>query len=88
MTLNEGNLISGVIFGKNKDATIIEINFKGTKYLENIIEDDYFIIPFPSFERIDKLTDFYNIFNGEKSTDLEIKFYDKDGNECPYIKFT
>lgn len=88
MTLNEGNLISGVIFGKNKDATIIEINFKGTKYLENIMEDDYFIIPFPSFERIDKLTDFYNIFNGEKSTDLEIKFYDKDGNECPYIKFT
>lgn len=30
--LNEDNLISGVVFGKNKDANIIEINFKGTKY--------------------------------------------------------
>ncbi|WP_195989839.1 VanZ family protein [Clostridium sp. D53t1_180928_C8] len=88
MTLIENNLISGVAFGKNKDANIIEINFNGTKYIENIVEDDYFIVPFPKFVKTNELTDFYRFFDNEKSTELEIKFYDKDGNECPYIKFT
>lgn len=88
MTLIENNLISGVAFGKNKDANIIEINFNGTKYIENIVEDDYFIVPFPKFVKANELTDFHRFFDNEKSTELEIKFYDKDGNECPYIKFT
>lgn len=88
MTLIENNLISGVAFGKNKDANIIEINFNGTKYIENIVEDDYFIVPFPKFVKSNELTDFHRFFDNEKSTELEIKFYDKDGNECPYIKFT
>lgn len=87
MTLNEDNLISGVVFGKNKDAHIIEINFKGVKYLENLIENSYFIVPFPNFEKADDLTDFYNFFSGEECTDLEIKFYNKDGNECSNMKF-
>lgn len=30
----------------------------------------------------------YNFFDNEKSTELEIRFYDKDSNECAYIKFT
>ena len=88
MTLIENNLISGVAFGKNKDANIIEINFNGTKYIENIVEDDYFIVPFPKFVKANELTDFHRFFDNEQSTELEIKFYDKDGNECPYIKFT
>ena len=87
MTLNEDKLISGVVFGKNKDAHIIEINFKGVKYLENLIENSYFIVPFPNFEKADNLTDFYNFFSGEECTDLEIKFYNKDGNECSNMKF-
>lgn len=85
--LTEDNLISGVVFGKNKDADIIEINFKGIKYMENITENECFIVPFPNFEKVDELTDFYNFFNGEESSDLKIKFYDKDGNECPSMKF-
>ena len=87
MTLNEDNLISGVVFGKNKDANIIEINFKGTKYMEHITENEYFIVPFPNFEKVDELTDFYNFFDGEESFDLEIKFYDKNGNEYQSMKF-
>lgn len=87
MILNEDNLISGVVFGKNKDADIIEINFKGTKYIENIVKQEYFIVPFPNFQKVDKLTDFYDFFNGEESYDLKIKFYDKNGNECPSMKF-
>lgn len=87
MTLNEDDLISGVVFSKNKNANIIEINFKGIKYMENITENECFIVPFPNFEKVDELTDFYNFFNGEESSDLKIKFYDKDGNECPSMKF-
>lgn len=87
MTLNEDNLISGVVFGKNKDANIIEINFKGTKYMEHITKNEYFIVPFPNFEKVDELTDFYNFFDGKESYDLKIKFYDKNGNECPSMKF-
>ena len=66
MTLNEDNLISGVVFGKNKDANIIEINFKGTKYMEHITENEYFIVPFPNFEKVDELTDFYNFLMVKK----------------------
>lgn len=87
MTLIEDNLISGIVFGKNTDANIIEINFKGTKYMENLIENEYFIVPFPNFEKIDELTDFYNFFDNKESHDLEIKFYDKNGDECDSMKF-
>ena len=87
MTLVEDPLISGIVFGKNKDANIIEINFKGTKYMENLIENEYFIVPFPNFEKIDALTDFYNFFDNKESHDLEIKFYDKNGDECDSMKF-
>lgn len=87
MTLVEDPLISGIVFGKNKDANIIEINFKNTKYMENLIENEYFIVPFPNFEKIDELTDFYNFFDNKESSDLEIKFYDKNGDECDSIKF-
>ncbi len=87
MTLVEDPLISGIVFGKNKDANIIEINFKGTKYIENLIENEYFIVPFPNFEKIDSLTDFYNFFDNKESHDLEIKFYDKNGDECDSMKF-
>lgn len=85
--LNEDNLISGVVFGKNKDANIIEINFKGTKYMENIVENEYFIVPLPNFQKVDELTDFYKFFDGNESSDLKIKFYNKDGNECESMKF-
>lgn len=85
--LNEDNLISGVVFGKNKDANIIEINFKGTKYMENIAENEYFIVPLPNFQKVDELTDFYKFFDGNESSDLKIKFYNKDGNECESMKF-
>lgn len=87
MELNKNNLISGVVFGKNKDANIIEINFKGTKYIENITENEYFIVPFPNFQKVDELTDFYKFFDGNESSDLKIKFYNKDGNECESMKF-
>lgn len=85
--LNEDNLISGVVFGKNKDANIIEINFKGTKYMENIVENEYFIVPLPNFQKVDELTDFYKFFDGNESSDLKIKFYNKDGNKCESMKF-
>lgn len=88
MTLYKNNLISGVAFGKNIDANAIEVNFKNTKYIENLNEEEYFIVPFPNFERIDKLIDFYDFFDGKESLDLEIKFYHKDGTECTHMKFT
>lgn len=88
LTLQENNLISGVVFGKNIDANTIEINFKGTKYIENLTENEYFIVPFPNFENEEELTDFYNFFEGKESLDLQIKFYHKDGSECTHMKFS
>ena len=85
--LYENNLISGIVFGKNKDANIIEINFKGAKYMENIVENEYFIVPLPNFQNVDELNDFYNLLDDNKNSDLKIKFYDKDGNECKSLKF-
>ena len=85
--LYENNLISGIVFGKNKDANIIEINFKGAKYMENIVENEYFIVPLPNFQNLDELTDFYNFLDDNENSDLKIKFYDKYGNECKSLKF-
>ena len=55
--------------------------------MEHITENEYFIVPFPNFKKVDELTDFYNFFDGEESFDLEIKFYDKNGNEYQSMKF-
>lgn len=88
LTLQENNLISGVVFGKNIDANTIQINFKGTKYTENLNENEYFIVPFPNFENVDDLTDFYNFFEGKESLDLQIKFYYKDGSQCTNMEFS
>lgn len=88
LTLQENNLISGVVFGKNIDANTIQINFKGTKYTENLNENEYFIVPFPNFENVDNLTDFYNFFEGKESLDLQIKFYYKDGSQCTNMEFS
>lgn len=78
--------MSIVAFGKNKNANKIEIIFNGTSYVEEIKNDEYFIVNFPSFETV-KNNDMENIHNGEESEILKIKFIDSEGNECNDMKF-
>lgn len=75
--------MSAVVFGKNKDASKVEIIFNGKKYIEEIKPEQYFLVTFPSFEAI-KDEDISNIDNIEESTVLKIRFLDskeKDYNE-------
>ena len=78
--------MSIVVFGKNKNANKIEIIFNGTSYVEEIKNDEYFIVNFPSFETV-KNSDIGTIHNGEESEVLKIKFTDSQGNECTDMKF-
>ncbi|ENQ3081323.1 VanZ family protein [Bacillus cereus] len=59
-----------VLFGKNFDAESIEITFYGKKYSQELTPNDYFIVPFLTFERYSKNIDINNIFMGKESKDL------------------
>ena len=85
--INEDNKVGLVVFGKNKNSSKVEINFNGKEYVENLKEDQYFIITFPSLEILEENSDIYNIYNGQESKDLKIDFYDDNGNEYKDMKF-
>lgn len=80
-TINSGGKTGLVVFGKNKGADTIEIDFNSKKYTEDIKKDDYFIVSFPTFELLDENSDVYNFFSGEESNDLKIRFLE---NESTY----
>lgn len=77
--------MSIVVFGENKDASKVEINFNGKKYIEEIKPSEYFIVTFPSFEVIEN-SDMYNLYNGQESKILKIRFLDSNGNEYNEMK--
>lgn len=83
-TINNDNKTGLIVFGKNKDADTIEIEFNGNKYSEVIKKDDYFIVSFPTFELLDENSDVYNFFSGEESNDLKISFLE-NGNTYEYM---
>lgn len=85
--IDEDNVsMSVIVFGKNKDASKIEIIFNGKNYSEEIKPNEYFLVTFPRFE-IFKNSDIDNIYNGEESELLKIRFLDSKGNEHNDMKF-
>jgi len=74
-----------VLFGKNFDAESIEITFCGKEYSQELTPNDYFIVPFPTFEKYSENIDISSIFMGKESKDLSIKFKEKNGDECKHI---
>lgn len=74
-----------VVFGKSKDCTSVEITFKDKKYSEKLDKDSYFIVTYPTFEALDENTDIYNIYQGEHSNDLQVKFLEEDNTECTHM---
>lgn len=86
-TIYNDHTLAVIAFGKNKDAKTIKITFKDNEYIEELKGNEYFIVPFPTFEAIDVNNDIYNIFNGEESKDLEVEFYDDNGDICTNMKF-
>lgn len=87
-TLDEENVsMTIIVFGKNKVANKIEINFNGKNYSEEIEPNEYFIVTFPTFEHL-KNSDIDNIYNDEESKDLKIEFIDLNGNNYTEMKFS
>lgn len=82
---NNNENLAIIVWGKNFDAESIEITFNGQEYSQELRPNDYFIVPFPTFETVSENTDIYNIFEGEESKDLIIKFKEKNGDECKHI---
>lgn len=80
-TLHDGELTTVVVFGKNKSASKIKIEFNGKEYTEEIKENEYFVVPFPTFETLDDQSDVFNFFDGEVCKDLRVTLYDSNGNE-------
>lgn len=86
-SIKEENVtMSVVVFGKNKDASKVEITFNGKSYSEEIDHNEYFIIAFPSFETL-KNTASYNIYNGLENKDLKVEFFDKNEDKYNEMKF-
>lgn len=85
--LDEANIsMSIAVFGKNKNASKLEIIFNGKNYIEEIKPNEYFLVTFPSFETF-KNSDIDNIYNGEESELLKIRFLDSKGNDYNKMKF-
>lgn len=85
--ITEENVTMSVLaFGKNKDASKVEIIFNGKSYSEEIKPNEYFFIAFPSFETLEN-EGIHNIYNGLESNDLKIEFFDKNGNKYNDMKF-
>ncbi|WP_315079839.1 VanZ family protein [uncultured Clostridium sp.] len=85
--ITEQNVTMSVLaFGKNKDASKVEIIFNGKSYSEEIKSNEYFLIAFPSFETLEN-KGIHNIYNGLESKDLKIEFFDKNGNKYNDMKF-
>ncbi|VYU39970.1 hypothetical protein [Clostridium paraputrificum] len=64
---------------------IVLMKSKGKKYIEEIKPSEYFIVTFPSFEVIEN-SDIYNLYNGQESKNLKIRFLDSNGNEYNEMK--
>lgn len=75
-----------VVFGMNKEADKIEICYQGEFFTENLQENQYFLSVFPTFKELSEDTDINNFFGKEECKDLQIKFYDKTGNEYTEMK--
>ncbi|KGJ48442.1 hypothetical protein KD33_14680 [Clostridium sp. NCR] len=75
-----------MVFGKNKDASKIEIIFNDKSYSEEIKPNEYFLTVFPSFETLEN-KGIRNMHNPLESKDLKIEFFDKNGNKYNDMKF-
>lgn len=84
---NDDGKIGVIVFGKNKDAKTISINFAGEVYSEFVFEDEYFITTFPILKELPQDTTIYDFYTNGKSDDLKISFYESDGTICRDIKF-
>lgn len=85
--LGEDNVsMSIAVFGKNKNSNKVEIIFNGKNYIEEIKSNEYFLVTFPSFETF-KNSDIDDIYNGEESKILKIRFLDSKGNDYNEMKF-
>ena len=78
--------MSIAVFGKNKNASKLEIIFNGKRYIEEIKPNEYFLVISPSVETF-KNNDIDNICNGRESKILKIKFLDLKGNDYNKMKF-
>ena len=74
------------MFGKNKNASKVEINFNGKNYVEEINPNEYFLVVFPSFEVLEN-NDIDNLYNGEESKILNIRFLDSNENYYNDMRF-
>ena len=84
---NEDNVsMSIAVFGKNKNASKVEINFNGKNYVEEINPNEYFLVVFPSFEVLEN-NDIDNLYNGEESKILNIRFLDSNENYYNDMRF-
>lgn len=79
-------IMSVLVFGKNKDASKIEIVFNDKIYSEEIKFNEYFITVFPSFETLEN-KGIRNMKNTLENGILKINFLDKEGNEYNDMKF-
>ena len=84
---NDAGKVGVIVFGKNKDAKTISINFAGEVYSEFLFEDEYFITTFPILKELPQDTTIYDFYTNGKSDDLKISFYESDGTTCRDIKF-
>lgn len=82
----KNNSTGVAVFGKNKDAKTISINFQGEEYKEDLKAEDYFIVVYPKFQKAEDYWDIYNLYNGGTSKDLQIKFSDEKGQETGNMK--
>ena len=78
--------ISIAVFGKNKNASKVEINFNGNTYIEELKTNEYFLVTFPRFETF-KNSDIDNIYIKDKNNLLKIGFLDSKGKEYNEMKF-
>lgn len=86
--IDEANVsMSIAVFGKNKNASKVEIIFNGKNYIEEIKQNEYFLVTFPSFETVVENNDIGNIYNGEESKILKIRFLDSNGDDYNGMKF-
>lgn len=73
------NLLTPMVFGKNKNSDSVSITLYGKEYKERLKPNEYFIVVYPHYVKLKNNADVYNIYKNQESKDLQIKFYDKDG---------
>jgi glycopeptide antibiotics resistance protein len=76
-----------IVFGRNNSAKSVLISYKGNDFKQGLMENEYFIIPFPAIIKFDERTDMYNIYNDKPSKDLQIRFLDGQGEEYRDMMF-